>query len=85
MDCVAGTRPANNKRKCINEPAKATDGLTGHCIGGNLNIPIWTWSVSLSVQIGRLKKSRTQSAYCVVNIYRILSNPMTNSYFGLIF
>ena len=26
----------------------------GHCIGGNFNIHTWTWSVSQSVQVGRL-------------------------------
>ena len=29
-------------------------GQIGHCIGGNFNIHIWAWSVSPSVQVGRL-------------------------------
>ena len=29
-------------------------GQIGHCIGGNLNIHIWAWSPSPSIQVGRL-------------------------------
>ena len=37
-------------------------GQIGRCIGGSFNIHIWAWSASPSVQVGRLQKTRRQSA-----------------------